>query len=122
MGRSPPLLDGSFTAGYSFQESKAILEGFEGQHINQISRGNSVLGDKDRRVIFRQLPKDLGGLPFQGCHQMGFHQSDTKVSLRSLQAQTLLESKAPSSTKVGQRRIPLHRLPRAAWATHFHVL
>jgi len=63
MGSRPPLLYGSFTAGYSFQDSKAILEGFEGQHINQISRGNSVLGDEDRRLIFRQFPKDLGGFP-----------------------------------------------------------
>ena len=48
-----------------------------------------MLGDEDRRPISYQFSENLGRFPLQGCNQLGFHKSDTKVSLCFLQAQTV---------------------------------
>jgi hypothetical protein len=89
VGGDPPLLDGSFTARDSFQKAHSILKGFERNYIHQISTGDSVLGDEDGRLIFHQLRENFGGVPLQGCNQLGFHRSDTKVSPCHLQPETL---------------------------------
>jgi hypothetical protein len=88
VGGDPPLLDCSFAARYTFQKSHPILKGFEGDDIDQIGSWHSVLGDEDRRLIFRQLRENFGGVPLQCCNQLSFHKSDTKVSFCRWQAQT----------------------------------
>ncbi len=59
----PTLLDGSFAARDSLQNSHSILKGFEGDDVDQIGGRDSVLGDEDRRLIFRQFGENLGGIP-----------------------------------------------------------
>ena len=85
MGGGPALLDGSLAARNSFQEPESVLKGFVGDHIHQIGGGDSVLGDKDRGLVFCKLSENLAGIPLQCGHQLGFHKSDTKVSPGRLQ-------------------------------------
>ncbi len=63
LGGGPLVLDGSFAARDSLQNSHSILKGFEGDDVDQIGGRDSVLGDEDRRLIFHQLGENLGGIP-----------------------------------------------------------
>ncbi len=103
MGRDTAFLYGSFAARYSFQKSHSILKGFEGDDVHQVGGRDSVLGDEDRRPIFHQLSENLGGFPLQGCDEMGFHKSDTKVSLCFPQAQTVSASDVSPPERLPQK-------------------
>src|SRR5207249_2687280 len=89
---------------YSFQKSHSILKGLEGDDVHQVGGRDSVLGDEDRRPVFRQFSENRAGFPLQGCNQLGFHKSDIKVSLWFLQTQT-----ASASNVSPPERLP-HKL------------
>ncbi len=87
MGGDPPVLNGSFPAGDSFEHAHPILQRFKGANIHQIGGGNSVLSDENGYLILCQLGENPGGSPLESCHKVGFHKSDTKVSPCHWQAQ-----------------------------------
>lgn len=81
MSRDPPFLDGSLPARDSLQELQTVLERLESDYIHQVRSRDSVLSDEDRGTILHDLGENPCRTPLQGCHQLGFHSSDTRVSL-----------------------------------------
>lgn len=78
---------GAFSACDSFQQVHSSLQGFKSGNIHQVRLGNSVLGDEDRDLVLYHLREDARSFPLEGCNEVSFHKSDTKVSLRNKQAQ-----------------------------------
>ena len=73
MRNDTALLNRLFTTRNLFENVQLIAQAFVSPDVQQISRGSSMLRDKNWVAMLFQGRKDPGRAAFESSHQFGFH-------------------------------------------------